>query len=141
VNTNIRRLTASFIAGTVAATLSLAASGSVALAQTVDLASSGSDIPETFTRTTEAFDHARMEVMIPMRDGDRWRAVFGRDTGATGPPWEAAGDGHATVASQNWLSPQERDRLVGPTLMVDGGHFSMILEPETQRRMVEFLLE
>jgi hypothetical protein len=74
-------------------------------------------------------------------DDGRWRTVFGGDKGATGPDWQTTGDGHATIASQNHLSPQERDRLVGPTVMVDGAHFHMILNPEAQRHMVEFLVD
>jgi putative CocE/NonD family hydrolase len=54
-----------------AALVALAAPAPLAFAQTIDLASVGSDIPATFSRTTEAFDHTRMEVMIPMRDGVR----------------------------------------------------------------------
>jgi putative CocE/NonD family hydrolase len=56
---------------TLAATLALVVSSSLAFAQTVDLASGGSDIPETFSTVTESFDHTRLEVMIPMRDGVR----------------------------------------------------------------------
>jgi len=38
-------------------------------AQTVDLAEHGSDIPAEFTTVTDQFNHTRLEVMIPMRDG------------------------------------------------------------------------
>jgi hypothetical protein len=86
--------------------------------------------------TTPTQSRCRLE-----RDGDRWHAVFGGDRGATGPDWESDGDGHATVVSQNALSPQERDQLVGPPFMVDGAHFRMILEPEAQRHLVELLLD
>lgn len=70
-----------------------------------------------------------------------WRTWFGGDEGLVGPPWQAPGDGHAIVASQNHLSPQELEALAAPTLMVDGAHFHMILDPAAQRRLVELLLE
>ena len=53
----------------------------------------------------------------------------------------AAGDGHATVASQNWLSPGESAALAHPPVYVDGAHFGIILEPATQQKILEFLLD
>ncbi len=53
----------------------------------------------------------------------------------------ARGDGHATVESQAWLSPQESRALAPEPLTVRGAHFEMILEPAVHRRFVEFLLE
>jgi len=53
----------------------------------------------------------------------------------------APGDGHATVESQNRLSPQESAALDDGTTIIDGGHFEMILAPEAQRRLLEILLE
>lgn len=51
----------------------------------------------------------------------------------------APGDGHASLDSQNWLSPQEQAAVVGDPFFVPGGHFEMILEPATLRRLVEIL--
>jgi putative CocE/NonD family hydrolase len=76
VKSDFRLTTASFISCGVASILTLIAPGSLAVAQTVDLSASGSDIPETFSRATEAFDHTRLEVMIPMRDGVRLFTVI-----------------------------------------------------------------
>ena len=54
---------------------------------------------------------------------------------------EAAGDGHATLKSQRWLSETER-RLLSPEVMnVQGSHFEMIHNPEAQRYLVEILAD
>jgi putative CocE/NonD family hydrolase len=45
-------------------------------AQTVDLAGHGSEIPEQFSTVTDQFNHTRMEVMVPMRDGVRLFTVI-----------------------------------------------------------------
>lgn len=50
-----------------------------------------------------------------------------------------AGDGHATETSQLCLAPQETAALHRPPLMVRGKHFDMILEPASQRFLVEAL--
>lgn len=51
----------------------------------------------------------------------------------------APGDGHATLASQYWLSPQERAALSGPSYTLDGGHFALILDRGTQRHILKVL--
>ncbi|MEM6794481.1 MAG: hypothetical protein AAF725_10905 [Acidobacteriota bacterium] len=51
------------------------------------------------------------------------------------------GDGHATVDSQNALSPQEREAMALPKASVPGGHFELILEPATLQSLLEFLLD
>ena len=49
------------------------------------------------------------------------------------------GDGHATRASQDWLSPQELASLAPPT-HVPAGHREVIRHPETLARVREILL-
>lgn len=49
------------------------------------------------------------------------------------------GDGHATYDSQRALSRQEVDAIAAPPFLVRGGHFELILDPATLRRMVDFL--
>ena len=49
------------------------------------------------------------------------------------------GDGHATVDSQNALSPQELAAFTLPPYLVHGGHFELILEPNSLRRLLDFL--
>ena len=51
----------------------------------------------------------------------------------------AAGDGHGTVASQMWLSAQEKESFARPTLYVEGGHFDLVLNPIAMRRLVQYL--
>ncbi len=51
----------------------------------------------------------------------------------------APGDLHATLASQLALSPGERERLVGQPFLLSGGHFELILDPASHRRVAEVL--
>jgi len=51
----------------------------------------------------------------------------------------APGDGHASLASQRRLSPQEENALVDAAI-IGGGHFEMILEPEGLNAIVSFLV-
>ncbi len=50
------------------------------------------------------------------------------------------GDGHATLESQLWLSPQESERLVGGPFYVEGEHFDLIEATATHERLLEILL-
>ena len=78
------------------------------------------------------------------RDGKEWKTFF------TGDPWlsrrptlealaTATGDEHATVASQDWLSPQEKAALALPPRRVKGGHFEALLTVEAGRFLLEAL--
>lgn len=49
------------------------------------------------------------------------------------------GDGHATLESQLALSPRERQRLAGEPFFIRGGHFELILDPATHRRVHQAL--
>lgn len=53
----------------------------------------------------------------------------------------APGDAHATVESQQFLSPAEKSALARPTIFVDERHFEIITHPEAQRRILEILAE
>jgi hypothetical protein len=81
---------------------------------------------------------------VLVRRGERWRTFF------TGDPFlrrrprlyalaTAKGDEHATLASQDFLSPQERNALALPPRRVKGGHFEALLTAETMRFLVEAL--
>ena len=50
----------------------------------------------------------------------------------------AAGDGHATLDSQRWLSPQELAALGSRRVSVGGEHFEAIFEPETLDALIRF---
>lgn len=78
--------------------------------------------------------------------GDRWRLLFTGDRRVDRDPVlheliSAAGDGHATRASQLWLSPQELAALAADPVAVHGGHFELILAPEAKRRLLDFLAD
>jgi hypothetical protein len=78
--------------------------------------------------------------------GDRWRLLFPGDRRVDRDPALAArtsapGDGHATRESQLWLSPQELAALAAEPVAVRGGHFELILAPESKRRLLEFLAD
>lgn len=51
----------------------------------------------------------------------------------------APGDGHASVSSQLWLSPQERSAMPRPPYYAEGGHFELIHDPATRRHLLEAL--
>ncbi len=53
----------------------------------------------------------------------------------------AGGDGHAPVASQAWLSPQERAALAAEPLHLRGDHFAMILDPLALERILSYLAD
>jgi len=81
---------------------------------------------------------------VLVRDGKEWKTFF------TGDAWlhrrpslealaTAEGDEHAAVASQDWLSPQERAALALPPRRVKGGHFEALLTVEAGRFLLEAL--
>ena len=53
-------------------------------AATADLARSG-DVPRSFKTATPAFNHTRMESMVPMRDGVKLFTIIAIPSDATGP--------------------------------------------------------
>ncbi len=53
----------------------------------------------------------------------------------------AEGDGHGTVDSQMWLSPQEKKALAADPFYIDDDHFYLILQPETHRRLLDYLYD
>lgn len=86
------------------------------------------------------------ERAVLAEEGGRWRTYFAGDRRIEENSYlreraAAPGDGHATVASQGDLSPQERAALAAKPLYVDGGHFELILEPAAERRLLEYLVD
>jgi hypothetical protein len=76
--------------------------------------------------------------------GDGWRVSFPGDDRVADRPalvrrLSAPGDGHATLASQNALSPRERAALGAAPLVARGGHFEMLNAPETLRWLIAVL--
>jgi hypothetical protein len=73
-----------------------------------------------------------------------WRILFSGDRPVERDPYlralaSAPGDGHATLASQLALSPRERAAVAGQPFWIAGGHFELILDPATHRRVFEAL--
>jgi hypothetical protein len=82
---------------------------------------------------------------VLVTDRGRWRTLFTGDRALRQRPDLAAmaaapGDGHATLASQHDLSPQERAALEEDLFTSYGGHFDTILHPATLRAIASFLL-
>lgn len=79
---------------------------------------------------------------VLVREGEEWRTYLTGDKFLRRHPKldalaTARGDEHATLTSQDWLSPQEQAVLALPPRRVRGGHFEALLTAETK----EFLLE
>ena len=81
---------------------------------------------------------------VLIRAGGGWRTLFPGDPELRARPYlstlaTAPGDGHASVESMLRLSPRERAAVAAEPFFVVGGHFEMILEPVTHRRILGFL--
>ena len=81
-------------------------------------------------------------VLVEGEDG--WETLFTGDKklkrlGASHRLATARGDGHGTVDSQMWLSPQEKAALAAEPFYVDDDHFDLILQPETHRQLLDYL--
>ncbi|MEZ5332419.1 MAG: hypothetical protein R2991_10290 [Thermoanaerobaculia bacterium] len=74
----------------------------------------------------------------------RWETLFPDDPELTGSPLRerllTPGDGHATVASQRDLSPQELASLAS-VRAIEGDHFEAIVEPDTLATLLDALAE
>ena len=75
-----------------------------------------------------------------------WQTVFTGDRWLEKRPHlkrlvTTAGDGHASIESQLWLSPQEHEQLVGEPFLVEGGHFDLILNPTTLEHLLQILTD
>ena len=75
-----------------------------------------------------------------------WRLSFAGDPQVDRAPRlrelaAAAGDGHATLESQQWLAPEETAALAGPPVYVPGAHFEMILTPEASAALAAALTD
>jgi hypothetical protein len=81
---------------------------------------------------------------VLVRKGEEWRMLFTEDPAlrrnrALHTLTTAEGDGHATLASQDWLSPQEQAALALPPRRVHGGHFEALLTAEVRKFLLEAL--
>jgi hypothetical protein len=81
---------------------------------------------------------------VLIREEEGWRTLFTGDRELRRQPAlhalaTAAGDEHATLASQDWLSPQEKAALALPPRRVRGGHFEALLTEEVKALLLEAL--
>jgi hypothetical protein len=81
---------------------------------------------------------------VLVRQGEEWRMFFTGDAFLCRRPVlralaTAEGDEHAALASQDWLSPQEKAALALPPRRVRGGHFEALLTAETKKFLLEAL--
>ncbi len=90
--------------------------------------------------------HPTDERAVLERHGDGFRTFFGEDKRVKRDAYlstviRGPGDGHATIESQFWLSPQERAALARPPAIVPELHRKIILHPAAHRWILEFLLD
>ena len=81
-------------------------------------------------------------ILLPREGG--WRTCFFGEHDPEAEPalsqrTAAPGDGHATEASQLWLSPAARRHIARPPVYVEGGHFELLLEPPALETILRFL--
>lgn len=99
---------------------------------------------ETRVYVVGSADQPTPDRAVLVQQGERWRTFFTGDAFLRRRPVlyalaTASGDEHATLASQDWLSPQERAGLALPPRRVRGGHFEALLTTETGRFLLEAL--
>lgn len=83
-------------------------------------------------------------VLVKQNDG--WQLLFPEDAELERIPalarrTAAAGDGHATLVSQNWLSNSERKAMPQGTYYAEGGHFDLVTGLDTLRFLLKILAE
>jgi hypothetical protein len=93
---------------------------------------------------SQSLDTPSRAVLDQGRGG--WRTLFTGDREIERSPrlrvlTSAPGDGHATVESQMWLSPQETAALARDPAWVDSGHRELLAEKATLEQLAEFLEE
>jgi len=102
--------------------------------------------PETRYYTVQNSYRETPDRVMLARDGaGEWDTVFFPHRRVSRPPLfslaSAPGDGHATVLSQQWLSPQELDALAAEPLFVPVYHRRIIHHETTHRAILKYLLE
>ncbi len=109
----------------------------------------GRDVPEFgatryYMLQSNALETPDRAVLIEGEDG--WETLFTGDKklrrmGDLHRLATAKGDGHGTIDSQMWLSPQERTALSAEPFYVVDDHFDLILRPEIHRRLLDYLFD
>ena len=109
----------------------------------------GRDVPgfgatRYYMLQSNALETPDRAVLVEGEDG--WQTLFTGDKKLKrlGEPHRLAtarGDGHGTVDSPMWLSTQEKQALAAEPFYVDDDHFDLILQPETHRRLLDYLYD
>jgi hypothetical protein len=101
------------------------------------------DFGETRYYSIQARDEPTPARALLEPDGEKWRMRVSLDKSGRKrwPMSHTDGDGFATLDSQMWLSPQERDALAHEPVFVDTTHRKIVLDGEAHRRILEFLLD
>lgn len=84
------------------------------------------------------------ERAVLVSEDDEWRLLFTGDKELEKRPEllkraSTVGDGHASLTSQMWLSPQEAASIASDPFHVEGKHFELILNPKSLRRILKYL--
>jgi hypothetical protein len=109
------------------------------------LARDSADFPPVRYYRLENTSSPTIDRALLARESGQWRTYFLGDRRVDRDPLledlaSAPGDGHATLASQQRLSPQETMALTATT-SVPGGHFEAVVEPVGLEAILEFLAE
>ncbi len=109
----------------------------------------GRDVPgfggtRYYMLQSNALETPDRAVLVEGEDG--WETLFTGDRklkrlGQLHRLATALGDGHSTVDSQMWLSPQEKSALAAEPFYVDDDHFELVLQPEIHRRLLDYLYD
>jgi hypothetical protein len=107
------------------------------------LATDSASFPDIRYYLIENDSQSTIDRALLTRVDGEWRVFFAGDRQVERNPElrklaVARGDGHAVLASQRALSPQEADSLSG-TAKVEGDHFEAIITPEALDAIVGFL--
>ena len=91
-------------------------------------------------------DPTTPERAVLTHDDHGWRLLFAGDDEVDRDPGlsalaAAVGDGHATLESQRFLTPEETAALAGPPVYVPGAHFELIQSPEALSALTAALAE
>ncbi len=91
-------------------------------------------------------DETPDRAVLRRRPSGDWELLFAGDKALRKEPElhaavTAGGDGHATEASQRWLSAQELAAMATEPFHLRGDHFAMILEPSALARILDYLAD
>ena len=102
--------------------------------------------PETsYYLVQNAYRETADRIMLARDKDGEWRTFFYPQRRVRRAPLfslaSTPGDGHASVLSQQWLSPQELDSFDREPLYVPVYHRTIIHHPTTHRAILDYLLE